>query len=145
MLNTQKVKKGGIFRLLAERLSIEEKIHLQRIVKDKDSVNMIITYHFFERWNERIERPKFEDRKSLANYLEYKVYNKGMQQIKNNHHIIDDDIVIVAKRTRKKNEFVLLTTYGSAKNNPILYNMCVCGDIQKNFSKYGKLNLDYIN
>lgn len=128
--------------LLAERLTIEEMEHLRRAA-NKKTVDMIITDHFFERWNERIENPKFSEKENLALYLEIIASNGKMERIQRNHHIIDDDIIIVAKKVKNKNQYVLVTTYGSTKNNPMLYNMCVSGDAEKNFKKYGKLNLDY--
>lgn len=128
--------------LLAERLTIEEMEHLRRAA-NKKTVNMIITNHFFDRWNERIENPKFKEKGKLASYLETMSSYGKVERIQRNHHIIDDDIIIVAKKNKNKNEYVLVTTYGSTRNNPILYNMCVCGDAEDNFKKYGRLNLDY--
>lgn len=128
--------------LLAKLLSTEEKIHLQRVV-NKNYTTIIITDHFLKRWNERIKKPKFEHKKDLATYLENMTYRRKIHRIKNNHHIIDDDIIIVAEKSKKnRNEIILVTTYGSTINNPILYNMCMSGDIYKNFKKYGKLNLN---
>lgn len=130
--------------LLAERLSTEEIMYLQSFVNKKQA-NIKVTEHFFERWNERVRSPKFENKENLTSYLENKALRKRICKINSNHHIIDNDIIIVTKKSQNKNEFILVTTYGSTTNNPILYNMCVYGDAEKNFKKYGKINLDYVS
>lgn len=129
--------------LLANCLSINEVNYLRQI-KNKDQISIRITNHFFERWNERVKSPKFKYKQDLINYLEALYCNKKIHQIKDKHYIINDDIIAVIKTKQNKRLALFITTYGSTVNNPILYNMCIDGDIHKNFRKYGKLNLDYI-
>lgn len=129
--------------LLAERLSDEKKYTYKT---KKSNINLTVTNHFFKRWNERVKNPKFKYKKDLTEFLESMLFKREIHWIKNDHYIINDDIIIIAKVIKiekNKNKVILVTTYGSTKNNPILYNMCLDGDIEENFKKYGKLNFDY--
>ena len=127
--------------LLAERLTIKEIAQLKRVI-DEPGINVVVTNHFVQRWRERVKVPSIYYRNDLIQYLETILRDKRIEQINDNHFIIDDDIIIVGKYSNNNNKFVFITTYGSTKDNPILYNMCVVGDVNENLRKYGKLSLN---
>lgn len=104
----------------------------------------IVTKHFFDRWNERIKKHKFKNKRELEKYINRMYLEDKIQNLKDEFYIIDDDVIVVISYSKDQRLAYLITVYGSCKNNPVIYNLCLTSDIVKELRKYGKLNLNFV-
>lgn len=113
------------------------------IFKGRSPDDFRITTHFLERWNERVGSPHFKEKEELLDYL--KVVIKKHKPV----HISEDcyqfkDLLITT--IIEDGKIVFITTYGSFKDNPMLYNILLTDGVRgvrATHRKYGKLQLNY--
>jgi hypothetical protein len=102
------------------------------------------TRHGLEAWNSK-RLWYYEDFRSLReanNYIQKYIDAGEIKHFFRDFYIINDDIVAVLDV--KEDVIVVITYYGSIKQNPMLRNLDVYLLNKKNKRKYGKLYLEAV-
>lgn len=105
---------------------------------------IFLSDHFLERWNERINDIKFETKYELRNYIERNYNNNHIEHLHGDHYLMGDmmgGLYITARKV--KDGIFLITTLGTYKDNPVIYNIITSGEMDEIFKRYGKIELNY--
>ncbi|MCK9471267.1 MAG: hypothetical protein M0Q88_05900 [Bacilli bacterium] len=103
--------------------------------------NIVVSDHFLERWNERVGRIRFDTKEELEEYLRLNSNPNDIEHLYGDHYFIKNimgGIYVVAEETN--NGILLITTFGTYKNNPVILNVILSGELNKTLKKYGKMN-----
>lgn len=103
-----------------------------------------ITDHFFERWNERVERLKFDNKEELELYIKRNFNRKKVEHLYGDHYLLEPIMGgIYVTANKDENSIVLITTLGTYLDNPVMYNIIKSGELNRTIKRYGKINLGY--
>lgn len=102
------------------------------------NVDINVTDHFLERWNERLDTRDFESKEELQEYLMEMFDPRDVEHLHGDHYLVCGNYVTA---TIENNGIVFITTLGSYEDNPVLYNVILSGKLNHTLKKYGKLNL----
>lgn len=113
------------------------------IFDGRDSEDFSFTNHFFERWNERVASPSFEEKADMEEYIKSIYRTDIITHISGDYYFLDN-LIITADMDRKHDSIVFITVYGTIEDNIILYNILVTEGVKgvkKATKRYGKINL----
>lgn len=128
---------------MKEKTKEEKYFNQINIFKGRNSEDFRFTYHFFNRWNERVLGPKFEEKDELELYIKENYSAKKIKHLSGDYYLMDD-LVITCSIDEDDNSIVFITIYGDKKDNPILYNILISEGVmafKKARKKYGKMNI----
>ncbi|MCQ4924871.1 hypothetical protein NE686_17345 [Tissierella carlieri] len=114
----------------------------KNLFKKCKKMDLHLSNHFFERWNERVSRLKFETKEELESYIRTNYSDRNVEHLWGNYYLIDGimgGIYITAQGNGKT--VLLTTTLGTYLDNPVIYNMITSGKINNIVKKYGKIDL----
>lgn len=115
----------------------------QNIFKGSNPDDFRVTNHFLERWNERVGSPYFHNKDELLEYLRCICKKRKPVHISEDCYQIQDLLVTT---TAENNKILFITTYGTYRDNPMLYNLLLTEGVKgvrTAHKKYGKLQLNY--
>lgn len=122
-------------------------INKKNIFKGQNSENYRFTNHFFKRWNERIEEPRFDSRDKLASYIRENYPANTVKHISGDYYRMSN-LIVTCDEDKKSGNIVFITIYGTIENNPILYNVLITEGVRgvkKTHKLYGKISLKKFN
>lgn len=116
----------------------------KNIFKNCNTEDIVLSDHFFERWNERIKRINFKSKEDLQKYIRRNFNKRNMYHLDGDHYLMDKMIGgIYLTAVKEDGRIYLITTLGLYKDNPVMYNIITSGEMKKIISKYGKINLSH--
>ena len=115
----------------------------KNIFKNRNNEDFRFTNHFFNRWNQRIKTPKFENKFELEDYIKKNYPAKKMQHISGDYYLMNN-IITTCTIDKTDNSLLFVTIYGTIEDNYILYNILItegAKGVSKIHKKYGKIKL----
>lgn len=115
----------------------------RNIFKNRNVSDYRLTHHFFDRWNERISSPNFENKEELSLYISEKYPPKTISWVSGDYYLLEDTIV-TCTRDKTDNTLLFVTAYGNIEDNFILYNILIregSSGVTKIQKRYGKINI----
>lgn len=112
------------------------------IFKNKDTSTYKLTYHFHERWNERMNI-SFENKEDLEVYIKQNYPSSDIKHIDGDYYMMDN-LIITSSLDINTGNIVFITICGSKEDNIIMYNILMSDGargIKKVHNKYGKIHL----
>lgn len=121
-------------------------INNKNIFKGSKKSDFRFTNHFFDRWNERVANPIFENKIDLEDYIKENFNHKNIEHISGDYYIMDD-LIITCANDENDGHIIFITIYGTIEDNPILYNVLITQGVygvKKTHKLYGKININQI-
>lgn len=115
----------------------------KNIFKNRKKEDYRFTYHFLDRWNERIKSPKFEYKDDLEKYIKKNYGPNNIKKISGDYYLMGD-IIVTCTEDSTDDTLLFVTIYGKVEDNYILYNILTtegANSVTKIQKKYGKINL----
>lgn len=114
------------------------------IFKKTTTKKIVLSDHFFKRWNERIGQIQFKNKADLQNYIQKNFKEDNMYHLYEDQYLMDGIIGgVYLTAIEEKERILLITTLGSYDNNPTIYNIITSGKLKYMLKEYGKINLSY--
>ena len=116
----------------------------KNIFRTCNAEDIILSDHFFDRWNERVQRITFNDKAELEEYIKTNFDKNKMYHLNGDHYLLDGIMGGIFITADKKNDKIkLITTLGTYNDNPVVYNLIISGEMNSIIKRYGKINLGY--